>query len=126
VAFLNFVNDLRLSVMPDPQFIEYNFFCLQRNLRCYNIAKLYYSVNDLDSARHYISSFLSVRPDHAGAHKVLGQAYEGLKEKEKALEAYKRSLELESKQPDLVFKGKYLLNFCTFFFLVFLSFFNTC
>lgn len=56
--------------------------------------------------RRYVSNYLTVREDSASAHKLLGQALENLGQKEKALAQYKCSLELESKQQDLVLKGK--------------------
>lgn len=40
------------------------------------------------------------------AHKLLGQAFEGLGQKEKAISEYKRSLELENNQPDLILKSE--------------------
>ncbi|XP_044009025.1 E3 SUMO-protein ligase RanBP2-like [Aphidius gifuensis] len=76
----------------------------ERNLRCYNIAKLYYSVQDYDSARHYVSSYLEVKSESAPAHKLLGEIFEALGQKQKALVQYKQSLELEGRQDDLVLK----------------------
>lgn len=77
----------------------------QRNLRCYNIAKLYYQVGDYESARRYVSCYLEVKEDAAGAHKLLGQTLEALGQKEAALAEYKWSLELEGRQEELVLKG---------------------
>ncbi|KAJ9581134.1 hypothetical protein L9F63_023687, partial [Diploptera punctata] len=76
----------------------------ERNLRSYNIAKLYFMVGEYELTRRYVSSYLSMREDSASAHKLLGQALENLGQKEKALAQYKCSLELESKQQDLVLK----------------------
>ncbi|XP_051162746.1 E3 SUMO-protein ligase RanBP2-like [Leptopilina boulardi] len=76
----------------------------ERNLRCYNIAKLYFQVGDYESAKRYVSSYLEVRTESAGAHKLLGQILEALGHKEEALSQYKISLELESRQEDLVLK----------------------
>lgn len=67
---------------------------------------MYYQVGDYESARRYVSSYLEVRDSSAGAHKLLGQTYEALGQKEAALNEYKTSLELEAKQDDLVLKGK--------------------
>lgn len=74
-------------------------------MRCYNVAKLYHKVGDFQSAKSYVEIYLKDRPKVAGAHKLLGQCYEGLKEFSKALEEYKVSLSFESRQPDLVLKG---------------------
>lgn len=76
----------------------------ERNLRCYNVAKLYLKVGDYQSTKKYVELYLKDRPNVAGAHKLLGQAFEGLKDTTKALEEYKCSLSLESRQPDLVLK----------------------
>ncbi|KAK0161304.1 hypothetical protein PV327_009789 [Microctonus hyperodae] len=76
----------------------------ERNLRCYHIAKLYYQVGDYDSARRYLSSYLEVKNESAVAHKLLGQIYEALEQKESAFAQYKQSLELDSRQDDLVLK----------------------
>ncbi|XP_069676446.1 E3 SUMO-protein ligase RanBP2 isoform X2 [Periplaneta americana] len=76
----------------------------ERSLRCYNIAKLYFMVGEYELARRYVSNYLTVREDSASAHKLLGEALEKLGQKEKALAQYKCSLELESKQQDLVLK----------------------
>jgi E3 SUMO-protein ligase RanBP2 len=63
-------------------------------------------VGEYELTRRYVSNYLTVREDSASAHKLLGQALENLGQKEKALAQYKCSLELESKQQDLVLKGK--------------------
>ncbi|KAK0080119.1 hypothetical protein PV325_000425 [Microctonus aethiopoides] len=76
----------------------------ERNLRCYHIAKLYYSVGDYESARRYLSSYLEVKNESAVAHKLLGQIYEALEQKESAFAQYKQSLELDGRQDDLVLK----------------------
>ncbi|XP_033209269.1 E3 SUMO-protein ligase RanBP2 isoform X2 [Belonocnema kinseyi] len=76
----------------------------ERNLRCYNIAKLYFQVQDYEAAKRYVSSYLEVRTESAGAHKLLGQILEALGQKEDALSQYRISLELESRQDDLVLK----------------------
>lgn len=76
----------------------------EKNLRCYNVAKLYYQVGDYESTKRYVSSYLEIRDGSASAHKLLGQAYEALGQKEAAFNEYKISLELEGRQDDLVLK----------------------
>ncbi|KAK9512906.1 hypothetical protein O3M35_001217 [Rhynocoris fuscipes] len=76
----------------------------ERNLRCYHIASMYYKAQDYESAKKYVSMYLSVRDDSSLAHKLLGQCYEGLNLKDKALSAYRRSLELEANQAELILK----------------------
>lgn len=82
----------------------------EKKLRCYNIAKLYYQVGDNESAKKYVSNYLEIRDKSAGAHKLLGQALEGLGQKEAAFTQYKISLELEPKQDDLLLKVCELLS----------------
>ncbi|XP_011170959.2 E3 SUMO-protein ligase RanBP2 [Solenopsis invicta] len=76
----------------------------EKNLRCYNVAKLYYQVGDYETAKRYVFNYLEVRDNSASAHKLLGQAYEALNQKEAAFNEYKTSLELEARQDDLVLK----------------------
>lgn len=76
----------------------------ERNLRCYNIALLYYKAHDFESAQRYAMMYLTVRDDSAAAHKLLGQAYEKLGQKDKAIASYSKSLKLESDQSDLILK----------------------
>ncbi len=54
----------------------------------------------------YVAGFLSVKESYAPGHKLLGQILEGLNQKEKSLIAYKRSLELDEKQKDVLLKSK--------------------
>lgn len=56
-----------------------------------------------------MSSYLEVREESAGAHKLLGQTLEALGEKEAAFNQYKLSLELDASQNDLVLKGIFLM-----------------
>lgn len=86
--------------------LQWGSYSSQINLRSYNIAKLYYQVGDYESAKKYVSRYLSVREDAAGAHKLLGQTLEALDQKEAALAEYKCSLEIEGRQDDLVLKGE--------------------
>ncbi|CAD6240986.1 GSCOCG00009041001-RA-CDS [Cotesia congregata] len=76
----------------------------ERSLRCYNIAKLYYQVGDFESARRYVSNYLELKVESAGAHKLLAQIYEALGQKESALAQYQLSLELDARQDDLILK----------------------
>ncbi|KAG8038783.1 hypothetical protein G9C98_000338 [Cotesia typhae] len=76
----------------------------ERSLRCYNIAKLYYQVGDFESARRYVSNYLELKVESAGAHKLLAQIYEALGQKEPALSQYQLSLELDARQDDLILK----------------------
>ncbi|XP_064087271.1 RANBP2-like and GRIP domain-containing protein 5/6 [Macrobrachium nipponense] len=76
----------------------------ERKVRGYNIARMYYNVGEYESARRYLSEFLSVRPKANDAHRLLGQIFESLILKEKAVQAYKTAYELGEGQRDLVLK----------------------
>ncbi|XP_066979899.1 E3 SUMO-protein ligase RanBP2 isoform X2 [Macrobrachium rosenbergii] len=76
----------------------------ERKVRGYNIARMYYNVGEYESARRYLSEFLSVRPKANDAHRLLGQIFESLNMKEKAVQAYKTAYELGEGQRDLVLK----------------------
>lgn len=69
-------------------------------------------MGDYESTKRYVSNYLEVRDGSASAHKLLGQAYEALGQKEAALNEYKVSLELEGRQDDLVLKGNKLIFVC--------------
>ncbi|KAG5883507.1 hypothetical protein JTB14_013934 [Gonioctena quinquepunctata] len=82
----------------------------ERNLRCFSFAKLYFNVGDYEQARRYVSSYLSVKPHSAEGHQLLGKCLEKLGKKEAALEAYRNSLQIDSKQNNLVIKVCELLS----------------
>ncbi|XP_036335506.1 E3 SUMO-protein ligase RanBP2-like [Rhagoletis pomonella] len=74
----------------------------ERQLRSFTIAKLYYKINEYSTAEQYLCSYLSVKEDNDQAHKLLGQCYQRLKKPDKALQSFQRSLQLNSKQPDVL------------------------
>ncbi|XP_053407821.1 E3 SUMO-protein ligase RanBP2-like [Mercenaria mercenaria] len=76
----------------------------ERNSRGYQFAKLYYDVADFESGKRYLQAFLSVRETVPQAHKLMGQINEAQKNKNKALESYKRSLDLDPEQKDVILK----------------------
>ncbi|XP_065211269.1 ranBP2-like and GRIP domain-containing protein 4 isoform X2 [Planococcus citri] len=76
----------------------------ERNLRCLSIAQLYYNVHDYESAKRYLLMYLSVKDDSPLAHKLLGQIYEQLNDKYKALQEFIVSFQADSKQPELALK----------------------
>lgn len=75
---------------------------MQRNLRGFTVAKLYYRINEFSTAKQYLNSYLSVKKDNAEAHKLLGQIYIMLKNPDKALQSFQCSLQLNTKQPDVL------------------------
>lgn len=69
------------------------------------LAKLYLKIGEYASAQHYVSGYLSVNEASPHAHKLLGDCYIHLRQPERALASYQRSLQLDSKQSDLIIKG---------------------
>lgn len=55
-------------------------------------------------AEHYVSAYLSAKPDCPAGNKLLGQIFEKLNKVDNAITAYHKSLELDSKQSDLIKK----------------------
>ena len=53
-----------------------------------------------------MNEFISVRPKAVDAHKLLGQIFEGLNKKDKAIHAYKTAYDLNNGQKDVVLKSK--------------------
>ena len=51
---------------------------------------------------------MSAKPNDARAHKLLGQISEALQNVPKAIEGYRRALELNEMQKDLILKGRYI------------------
>ncbi|KAJ7319744.1 hypothetical protein JRQ81_019255 [Phrynocephalus forsythii] len=81
----------------------------EKSMKGFFFAKLYYEAKDYDLAKRYISSYLSVQERDPKAHKFLGQLYEAEDNIEKAVGCYKRSVELNPTQKDLVLKIAELL-----------------
>uniref|UniRef100_A0A182Q0C7 E3 SUMO-protein ligase RanBP2 n=1 Tax=Anopheles farauti TaxID=69004 RepID=A0A182Q0C7_9DIPT len=74
----------------------------ERYLRGLAIARQYFKLNEYASAEHWLSCYLSVQEDSAPGHKLLGQCYEKQKKYDRAITAYQRSLQLDSKQTGLI------------------------
>ncbi|XP_041973959.1 E3 SUMO-protein ligase RanBP2-like [Aricia agestis] len=67
-------------------------------IRAYSIARLYYEVGDYGSCQKYVEQYLSQKSSNAAAHKLLGLAFQKLGQKEKALEQFKISLDIDPAQ----------------------------
>lgn len=76
----------------------------ERNLRGYTFARLYFQIKEYETARRYLSGFLSVREMHALGHKLMGQIYEAKHNLEAAVQSYKRSAEIDGNQKDVILK----------------------
>ncbi|KAI5714080.1 hypothetical protein M8J76_010723 [Diaphorina citri] len=66
----------------------------QRSVESLKIANLYFKIKDYESAKTYAQHFLTVKPNDAAGHEMLGLCHEGLQNKIKAFEEFKVSLSL--------------------------------
>uniref|UniRef100_A0A8C9BV37 RAN binding protein 2 n=1 Tax=Phocoena sinus TaxID=42100 RepID=A0A8C9BV37_PHOSS len=78
-------------------------------MKGFYFAKLYYEAKEYDLAKKYISTYINVQERDPKAHRFLGLLYEVEENVEKAVECYKRSVELNPTQKDLVLKIAELL-----------------
>ncbi|XP_068781927.1 ranBP2-like and GRIP domain-containing protein 4 isoform X5 [Struthio camelus] len=81
----------------------------EKSMKGFFFAKLYYEVKEYELAKRYISTYLNVQERDPKAHRFLGQLYEAEDNIEKAVGCYKRSVELNPTQKDLVLKIAELL-----------------
>ncbi|KAM6291370.1 ranBP2-like and GRIP domain-containing protein 4 [Porphyrio hochstetteri] len=81
----------------------------QKSMKGFLFAKLYFEIKEYELAKRYVSSYLSVQERDPKAHRFLGQIYEAEDNIEKAFGCYKRSVELNPTQKDLVLKIAELL-----------------
>nr|XP_038022195.1 uncharacterized protein LOC113841828 isoform X5 [Anas platyrhynchos] len=81
----------------------------EKSLKGFQFAKLYFEVKEYELAKRYISTYLSVQKRDRRAHRFLGQIYEAEDNIEKAFGCYRRSVELNPMQKDLVLKIAELL-----------------
>ncbi|CAH2229916.1 jg24525 [Pararge aegeria aegeria] len=70
--------------------------------RAYSIARLYFEVGDYGSCQKYVEQYLTQKSNNAAAHKLLGQAFQKLGQKEKAIEQYKTSLDIDPTQTSTI------------------------
>uniref|UniRef100_A0A8C4UVG2 E3 SUMO-protein ligase RanBP2 n=1 Tax=Falco tinnunculus TaxID=100819 RepID=A0A8C4UVG2_FALTI len=81
----------------------------EKSIKGFLFAKLYFEIKEYELAKRYISTYLSVQERDPKAHRFLGQIYEAEDNIEKAFGCYKRSVELNPTQKDLVLKIAELL-----------------
>ncbi|XP_025787816.1 E3 SUMO-protein ligase RanBP2 [Puma concolor] len=81
----------------------------EKSMKGFYFAKLYYEVKEYDLAKKYISTYINVQERDPKAHRFLGLLYEVEENIDKAVECYKRSVELNPTQKDLVLKIAELL-----------------
>uniref|UniRef100_A0A8C9UP31 RAN binding protein 2 n=1 Tax=Spermophilus dauricus TaxID=99837 RepID=A0A8C9UP31_SPEDA len=80
-----------------------------KSMKGFYFAKLYYEAKEYDLAKKYISTYINVQERDPKAHRFLGLLYEAEENTDKAVECYKRSVELNPTQKDLVLKIAELL-----------------
>nr|XP_038027702.1 coiled-coil domain-containing protein 138-like [Anas platyrhynchos] len=81
----------------------------EKSLKGFQFAKLYFEVKEYELAKRYIFTYLSVQERDPKAHRFLGQIYEAEDNIEEAFGCYRRSVELNPMQKDLVLKIAELL-----------------
>eukprot|EP00075_Anas_platyrhynchos_P015299 XP_027304552.1 coiled-coil domain-containing protein 138-like isoform X2 [Anas platyrhynchos] len=81
----------------------------EKSLKGFQFAKLYFEIKEYELAKRYIFTYLSVQKRDARAHRFLGQIYEAEDNIEEAFGCYRRSVELNPMQKDLVLKIAELL-----------------
>ncbi|XP_066562087.1 E3 SUMO-protein ligase RanBP2 [Amia ocellicauda] len=81
----------------------------EKPVKGFLFAKLYFDAKEYDLAKRHVSAYLTVQERDPKAHKFLGQLYEREGDLEKAVGCYKRSVDLNPAQKDLVLKLAELL-----------------
>ncbi|KAJ8734861.1 hypothetical protein PYW08_014111 [Mythimna loreyi] len=70
--------------------------------RAYSVARLYFEVGDYSNCQKYVEQYLTQKDNNAAAYKLLGQALQKMGLKEKALEQYKASLDIDPAQTSTI------------------------
>ncbi|XP_049713049.1 E3 SUMO-protein ligase RanBP2-like isoform X1 [Elephas maximus indicus] len=81
----------------------------EKSMKGFYFAKLYYEAKEYDLAKKYVCTYINVQERDPKAHRFLGLLYEVEENIDKAVECYKRSVELNPTQKDLVLKIAELL-----------------
>ncbi|XP_041055425.1 E3 SUMO-protein ligase RanBP2 isoform X2 [Carcharodon carcharias] len=76
----------------------------EKSLKGFLFAKLYYEAKEYELAKRHISAYINVQERDPKAHKLLGQIYESEGNFEKAIGCYKRVVELNPVQKDIILK----------------------
>ncbi|KAH9634135.1 hypothetical protein HF086_001337 [Spodoptera exigua] len=74
--------------------------------RAYSVARLYFEVGDYLSCQKYVEQYLTQKDNNAAAYKLLGQALQKMGMKEKALEQYKASLDIDPAQTSTIIDSR--------------------
>nr|XP_023677363.1 E3 SUMO-protein ligase RanBP2-like isoform X3 [Paramormyrops kingsleyae] len=81
----------------------------EKPVKGFLFAKLYFEAKEYELAKRHVSAYLTVQERDPKAHKFLGQLYEREGDIDKAVGCYKRSVDLNPAQKDLVLKVAELL-----------------
>nr|XP_020470121.1 RANBP2-like and GRIP domain-containing protein 8 [Monopterus albus] len=81
----------------------------EKPIKGFLFAKLYFEAKEYELAKRHVSEYLKVQVRDPKAHKFLGQLYEREGDINKAVGCYKRSVDLNPTQRDLVLKVAELL-----------------
>ncbi|CAJ1079920.1 E3 SUMO-protein ligase RanBP2 isoform X2 [Xyrichtys novacula] len=81
----------------------------EKPIKGFLFAKLYFEAKEYELAKRHVSEYLKVQERDPKAHKFLGQLYEREGDINKAVGCYKRSVDLNPAQKDLVLKVAELL-----------------
>ncbi|XP_017279338.1 E3 SUMO-protein ligase RanBP2 isoform X2 [Kryptolebias marmoratus] len=81
----------------------------EKPVKGFLFAKLYFEAKEYELAKRHVSEYLRVQERDPKAHKFLGQLYEREGDVNKAVGCYKRSVDLNPVQKDLVLKVAELL-----------------
>uniref|UniRef100_A0A674CQX9 E3 SUMO-protein ligase RanBP2 n=1 Tax=Salmo trutta TaxID=8032 RepID=A0A674CQX9_SALTR len=81
----------------------------EKPIKGFLFAKLYFEAKEYELAKRHVSEYLTVAERDPKAHKFLGQLYEREGDVNKAVGCYKRSVDLNPAQRDLVLKVAELL-----------------
>ncbi|XP_040912885.1 RANBP2-like and GRIP domain-containing protein 5/6 isoform X2 [Toxotes jaculatrix] len=81
----------------------------EKPVKGFLFAKLYFEAKEYELAKRHVSEYLKIQQRDPKAHKFLGQLYEREGDINKAVGCYKRSVDLNPAQRDLVLKVAELL-----------------
>ncbi|XP_032384732.1 ranBP2-like and GRIP domain-containing protein 3 isoform X2 [Etheostoma spectabile] len=81
----------------------------EKPVKGFLFAKLYFEAKEYELAKRHVSEYLKIQERDPKAHKFLGQLYEREGDINKAVGCYKRSVDLNPAQRDLVLKVAELL-----------------
>lgn len=76
----------------------------ERLIRGYQFAKIYVDIKEYEKAKEYLLGFLSIKDNSAPGHKLLGQILECQGSRADAAAAYRKSLDFDPQQKDVLLK----------------------